>query len=79
MIRRRLQHPPINWSSWFSNRANRRIRRLVKIGDEGVWEMKFWKWLRDALCRMGTLVFLVAFIAFLLSMLMTIYIRSMVR
>ena len=41
--------------------------------------MKFWKWLRDALCTMGTLVFLVAFIAFLLSMLMTIYIRSMVR
>ena len=41
--------------------------------------MKFWKWLRDALSPNGTPVFLVAFIAFLLSMLITIYIRSMVR
>ena len=42
-------------------------------------EMKFWKWLRDALSPKGTPVFLVAFIAFLLSMLITIYIRSMVH
>ena len=38
--------------------------------------MKFWRWLRDAIAPNGPPVFLVATIAFLISILVSIYIRS---
>jgi hypothetical protein len=48
-------------------------------GDKGTVEieekMNFWRWLREAFSPRGTPVFLVAIIAFLLAMLVSIYIR----
>jgi hypothetical protein len=41
--------------------------------------MKIWRWLREALSPKGTPVFLVAIIAFLLSTLVSIYLRSLLR
>jgi hypothetical protein len=38
--------------------------------------MKFWRWLQDALAPTGPPVFLVGVIAFLISVLISIYIRS---
>jgi hypothetical protein len=54
---------------------NRNIIQADKTRVEGEATMNFWRRLRDALSPKGTPVFLVAIIAFLLAMLVSIYVR----